>query len=93
MPTLWFKRKSYGYGWVPSSWQGWMTVFFYVVLLTHEVTKIIRNSNISFKFPFGSIVMILVSTFFLIVVCYKKGEKPRWSWGEQNKDEIKETKN
>lgn len=30
---LWFKRKTYGWGWVPVTWQGWLLTFGYVALL------------------------------------------------------------
>lgn len=28
---FWFKRKRYGYGWAPSTWQGWLVIAVYVV--------------------------------------------------------------
>ncbi|MCX6717702.1 MAG: hypothetical protein NTU76_03445 [Candidatus Taylorbacteria bacterium] len=35
MSKLWFKRKTYGWGWVPSSWEGWFVV----------ITKKVKSQN------------------------------------------------
>lgn len=76
---LWFKRKLYGWGWCPCSWEGWLViavwlVFFYfaVIMMDHEWLK--------------NLLFIVLSIFFLIYICYKKGEKPRWQWGKRIED-------
>ncbi len=30
----WFKRKTYGWGWTPVSWQGWLVTLGLVVVIT-----------------------------------------------------------
>lgn len=70
----WFKRKLYGWGWVPAKWQGWLTLVVWVILFT---LGIIKWDHEWLK----NLVFILIMTGILIAVCYKKGEKPRWSWG------------
>ncbi len=70
----WFKRKLYGWGWTPVRWQGWVTILVYVLLV------------IPFSLKFGEkprffFVVLFILTIFLLLVCYKKGEKPRWQWG------------
>ncbi len=30
---LWFKRKLYGWGWTPATWQGWFVTLSYIVLV------------------------------------------------------------
>lgn len=76
---LWFRRKLYGWGWTPITWQGWMVIiiwiiFFYFALLmmNHEWFK--------------NFLFMVLSTFFLIYICYKKGEKPKWQWGKRKED-------
>jgi hypothetical protein len=32
---------------------------------------------------FKNILFIILSTLFLVLVCYKKGEKTRWQWGKR----------
>lgn len=77
----WFKRKLYGWGWMPVRWQGWLVLLGFVALVvlnfyridsaSHSVSDTLR--------PFLLETIILV--FVLIVVCIKTGEKPRWMWG------------
>lgn len=76
----WFKRKLYGWGWAPATWQGWAVTFVYVAVSIFFVLTIDEtspNSEVAFTFflPF-----VLLTIMFLRI-CYKKGEKPKWQWG------------
>lgn len=80
----WFKRKIYGWGWVPATWQGWLVTFIYVALIALLIISkeeaIPGNPNSGSNFlVFG--LPFIVLTALLIFICYKKGEKPRWQWG------------
>lgn len=85
---LWFKRKWYGWGWYPVTWQGWAVVGIYVGL----VAVILVNIDLyhGAKEIFSNVVLtIVILTGFLIYICYKKGETPKWQWGkkeEKSKD-------
>jgi len=75
---IWFKQKSYGWGWTPVTWQGWVVtavwaVLFFISIKTfdHEWLK--------------NTLVIFVITALLIFICYKKGEKPEWRWGDKKK--------
>jgi peptidoglycan/LPS O-acetylase OafA/YrhL len=85
MKKLWFKRKQYGWGWTPYTWEGWCSIFLYILLVLALVftkeKEILGNPDsgsnfITFALP------ILVLTVLLFFVTYKKGEKPRWQWGD-----------
>ncbi len=78
---LWFKRKLYGWGWTPANWQGFAVVILYVVLVTMFALTIDEFSprrEIWFTF----ILPVAILTVTLIRICYAKGEKPKWQWGE-----------
>lgn len=80
MKTLWFKNKRYGWGWTPANAQGWMVTFLYV-LLTLAYPFGSKWGYFSFSMP----LFIFLTAFFtalFIYVCYLKGEKPRWRWGD-----------
>lgn len=80
---LWFKRKQYGWGWVPCSWQGWVTVLFYVLaMVIYQYT--IRNTEPDGNFLVGVVFPVFIFTSILIFICYKKGEAPKWQWGNNN---------
>lgn len=75
---IWFKRKLYGYGWYPSSLEGWLIVLFYILALIFISIRITNESSFLLEFNLPVIVLTLV----LIFISYKKGEKPRWQWGK-----------
>jgi hypothetical protein len=77
--TFWFPAKKYGWGWgLPATWQGWMVLLVYFVLLVIG----------SFVFsPATERTMFIVHTaaisVVLVGVCYAKGEPPGWRWGKR----------
>jgi len=84
----WFKRKLYGWGWVPVRWQGWCVILLYIFLILSLVLT--REEAIPGNPDSGSNFLtfalpIIVLTILLVVVAYKKGEKPRWQWGKPKK--------
>lgn len=78
---LWFKRKKYGWGWTPVTWQGWLVVLIYIVaVLVFALT--IDESSPPREFIFTFVLPIVILTLLLLRISYKKGEKPKWQWGE-----------
>lgn len=81
---IWFKRKEYGWGWTPSSWEGWLVLAVYALVIVREVISIQKVAESEVPLPIRLIVPVVVSTLILIGVCYWKGEKPRWQWGSKD---------
>lgn len=84
----WFKRKLYGWGWTPVKWQGWCIIFLYILLILGLVLT--REEDIPGNPDSGSNFLtfalpIIISTISLVIIAYKKGEKPRWQWGLPDK--------
>lgn len=83
---LWFKNKRYGWGWTPASWEGWVAIAIYTFLLIHILRNILALSAIGrlhgvwFAISYGRILFL---TAALLLLCYLKGEKPRWHWGDK----------
>jgi len=80
MKSIWFKRKLYGWGWTPVTWQGWLVIAVWLILVLFFALTIDENSPTR-EVVFTFILPIALLTFTLIRICYKKGEKPRWQWG------------
>lgn len=84
----WFKRKLYGWGWVPVRWQGWCVIFLYILLIlglmAAKEDAIPGNPDSGSNFLTFALP-IIVLTILLIIIAYKKGEKPRWQWGKPKK--------
>ena len=82
---FWFKRKRYGWGWTPATWQGWTVVIGYLVVVLY----LFRNIGVASQSPSDALssvtAPIIVATAILIYISYKKGEKPRWQWGSPKK--------
>lgn len=85
----WFKRKLFGWGWTPATWEGWVALLAYAVLIVTIVIN--REEAIPDNPDSGSNFLtfalpIIVLTALLIFICFKKGEKPRWQWGLPKED-------
>jgi hypothetical protein len=77
----WFPAKRYGYGWgIPRTWQGWLVLVVYVAL-TIAGTFLFPPQN--GLVPYIACVAFLTAAF--IAVCYLKGERPRWRWGDDER--------
>ncbi len=79
--TLWFKAKRYGYGWTPCTWQGWAILLAYCFAIVSCFVVIDRSSHSASDTLFVFIPFTIFLTILLIILCVKKGEKPRWRWG------------
>lgn len=81
MKTLYFKRKSYGYGWTPATWQGWGITIAYAVILIVLGSSVDTNNSREVMLMF--VLPFLILTIAFIGIAYKTGEKPRWQWGNK----------
>lgn len=76
----WFKRKWYGWGWTPATWQGWLLTLGYVAsLILFSLT--IDDQSPPREVFFTFLLPILFLTILFIRIAYKKGETPKWQWG------------
>ncbi|MGF6854883.1 hypothetical protein [Paraburkholderia sp. CI3] len=74
----WFPAKRYGWGWgLPLRWQGWLTLLAYFVLLGVVVFRFQPAGH-----PLTFALLVALLTVALVVVCWLKGEPPRWRWGK-----------
>lgn len=74
----WFPAKRYGWGWdLPRRWQGWVVMlgFFGAVFGGLPVAE--QNPEL-----FAGYAATLVAV--LVLICYWKGETPRWRWGDRD---------
>lgn len=76
----WFKRKLFGWGWVPVKWQGWLVIVVYIALLCAFAFTLDDQSPPQ-EVMFTFILPLTLLTGVLIRICYKTGEAPRWQWG------------
>ncbi len=83
----WFKRRRYGYGWFPVSWQGWTVFGVYLLLVIAGALMIMDVSpedearEVAFYLLF-----VAVLTVCLITITMKKAPKAKWRWGKSDSD-------
>lgn len=72
---IWFPAKRYGWGWGPPvCWQGWMVLAVYIVSVVLCAVFLLHDRVLH-------AACIIGSTAILVVLCWIKGEKPKWRWG------------
>lgn len=76
----WFARKTYGWGWVPCTVQGWLFTLGMILVLMACSIALVPNYPVWFVLILGLWVGVLFA------VCLLKGPRPRWQWGEPNQD-------
>lgn len=85
--AYWFKRRRYGWGWFPVSWQGWLVVTVYLAVVLAGSAAFADAPKETAGRERGIYVFILATTTVsLIRVAYAKGPKPRWRWGKRPTD-------
>ena len=87
-PKLWFKAKRYGFGWTPSSWQGWGILVMYIFADISNVIFANNHSDSISDFLIQFFPQLFILTVFLIIICYTTGEKPRWRWGRKEVESL-----
>lgn len=81
----WFKRKTYGWGWYPATWQGWLVTLIYTVLIIALALTVDENSP-SREVMFTFVLPLVLLTLTFLRIAYKTGESPRWQWGKKKED-------
>ena len=79
--TYWFPAKRYGYGWGPPiKWQGWAAVLLWFAALLEGLYVLIHSRyQLAARLGFVAVMSLL-----LILLCYWKGEPPKWRWGDRS---------
>ncbi len=72
----WFKRKLYGWGWTPATWQGWAVLAVFAVGIFIDAFFYLQQDK-----PVEYFLVLAVLVGAVIGIAYKKGEKPKWQWG------------
>lgn len=85
-PRVWFPAKRFGWG-PPVAWQGWAVLGIYFAAIALMTALFLPSKNTSVHDAnSGSIyfiIIVLALTLLLIVISYKKGERPSWQWGDK----------
>ena len=84
MKKIWFKAKTYGYGWYPVTWQGWLIIVGYIVVVVLAAIFTIDTKSPDAAHGIGLFLIIeTIAVITLILLARKYGEKARWRWGKK----------
>lgn len=87
----WFVRKTYGWGWVPGSWQGWAVLGIYTGAMATIFWDIDKESHLVSDTLINFILPAVGITLLLLIITLIKGEvPPKWQWGKISNDERKD---
>jgi hypothetical protein len=74
----WFPAKRYGWGWgLPSAWQGWVVIAVFAALAVAGIFLLPPERELK-----AFLLYVLAINAGLFLVCWLKGEPPRWRWGK-----------
>ncbi len=78
--SYWFPAKRYGWGWgLPIRWQGWLVLLLWCAALLGGLYWLRARQQLPSRVAF-----VLVMVIILALACYRKGEPPRWRWGDRS---------
>lgn len=75
-PRYWFAAKRYGWGWTPATWEGWVVLGTYIVVVLVNFFRIRAQTTTVSETMSSFIPETAIITFFLFYVCLKTGENP-----------------
>ena len=88
MTRLWFRARSYGWGWTPCPLQGWIvTVATAVLLVGGDLVVVLSAGDPQAVRNSSAMIAVVLAWNALIaglavLICWKTGERPRWRWGK-----------
>jgi len=85
MTRLWFRARSYGWGWTPVTVEGWLVMLAFLVAIG-AVTAVFLYQLHHGADPGRATLLFMLEIAILsglvIAICWLTGERPRWRWGE-----------
>ncbi len=83
----WFKRRLYGWGWTPATWEGWLSILVFLGAIVGNAFRVDSASYSTEEFLWQVIPATFILVGLLIGLCFWKGESPKWMWGIPKKDD------
>lgn len=80
---LWFRAKRYGWGWTPSTWQGWTVLVLYLAVVLVAALIMATRPSLDLVYCAGMLLGVL-ATLGLAYIAYRTGDPPRWRWGDKD---------
>ncbi len=85
------KRRRYGYGWIPVTWQGWLFLVLQAAIVVVAATALPAKQaqpTIGELVHFFLIVGFAIAS--LVLVSIQTSPSPKWRWGKKSSDNPEE---
>ena len=88
----WFKRKIWGWGWTPVTWQGWLVTLLLIAFvvwrgIVFDTVVMAGNTEPTQDQLFWFFAQVIGAVLVLIVVAWRTGAPPKWQWGIPKKED------
>lgn len=85
--NYWFKRRRYGWGWTPVTWQGFV-VFFAglaaILLSAYQLPS--KPAHPTAAQLMTSTAIFVATVIIFIIIASLKSPTPHWRWGRRSDD-------
>lgn len=85
--NYWMKRRRYGWGWIPTTWQGWLFLALQMGILGMAALQLpakpAQPSTVQLATFFVTVALVIIS---LVLVSVATSPKPHWRWGKRDTD-------
>lgn len=83
----WFKRRRYGWGFMPVTWQGWAVILGYVLIVAALIPAFLDAPEaVAAKEAGFFVIFFTAATAGMLMISFSKGPRPRWRWGRKPGD-------
>jgi hypothetical protein len=87
----WMKRRRYGWGWVPMTWQSSLFILLQLGVITVAALQLPRKPIQPSTGQLVGLILVLVFVVIsIIVVGLHTAPKPHWRWGNKDTDNADE---
>ena len=88
----WFKRKLFGWGWTPVTWQGWLVTVALIAFvvwrgIVFDTVVMAGNTEPTQAQLLWFFAQVFGAILVLIVIAWRTGETPKWQWGIPKKED------
>lgn len=80
----WFKRKLYGFGWIPARLPGWIVLGMYLLVVLGLTLTTPRTLSTQAALV-QVVIPICIATIIFLLIAWRTGEPLQWQWGRQQK--------
>jgi uncharacterized membrane protein len=83
--TYWFKQRRFGMGATPNTWQGWVFMLVFLLILLACIALVeVAGQHHSPAGAFAGLALLVVAALVMVYVSWRKTEGGwRWRWGNE----------